>query len=274
MSKLGAEKMILDEIIKKRSLQLEREKAQFADYSGTQAIDAAKKAADKISIPARDFKSALKHETKLSIIAEVKKASPSKGIICSDFDPVKIALEYEKHGASAISVLTEEHYFLGNNEYLKKIRENVSIPLLRKDFITDAFQIYHARLLGADAVLLIAAVLDKPVMTEFVKIAKSLSLHVLSEAHNETETDKALASGAEIIGINNRDLKTFDVDLSVAERLMNMIGTSAVRVSESGVKNADDMRRLKGYGADAVLVGETLMKSGDIGASLRNLLAI
>lgn len=266
--------MILDEIIKKRYLQLEREKSQFSEDSGVRRINGAKKAAEKISVPALDFKNALRVKDKLSIIAEVKKASPSKGVIRADFDPVKIAIEYEKYGAAAISVLTEEHYFLGNNEYLKKIRGEISIPLLRKDFIVDAFQIYHARLLGADAVLLIAAVLDKAVMAEFVQIAKSLSLHVLAEAHNEEEVEKALASGAEIIGVNNRDLKTFDVDLTVTERLMGIIGDSAVKISESGVKDLHDMKRLRAYGVDAVLIGETLMRSGDIGGSLRSLLTI
>lgn len=253
--------MILDEIVKERLFQLEREKAGFDKIGG---INGVKKAAEKISVPARDFKSALKKKGELSIIAEVKKASPSKGIICADFNPVNTALEYEKYGASAVSVLTEEHYFLGSNEYLENIRSSIHLPVLRKDFIIDEFQIYHARLLGADAVLLIAALLTKEKMTEFIKIAKSMSLYVLAEAHNDEEIEKALESGAEIVGINNRDLKTFNVDLSVTEKLIGMIGESVVKVSESGIKNAEDMKKLFECKADAVLVGETLMRCGNI----------
>jgi indole-3-glycerol phosphate synthase len=253
--------MILDDIIKERLLQLEREKAAF---SADDALTFVKRAAEKISVPALDFKSALKNPAALSVIAEVKKASPSRGIIARDFDPVKIAAEYEKNGASAISVLTEEHFFMGSNEYLKRIRESVTLPLLRKDFIVDAFQIYHARILGADAILLIAASLDTDTMKEFVKIAESLSLHVLAEAHNEEEVERVIVSGSGIIGINNRDLKTFVVDLAVTERLIGMIGGGFTKVSESGIKTADDMKRLKLCGADAVLIGETLIRGGNL----------
>jgi len=264
--------MILDDIINERKHQLEREKALFS-INGADSLKNIRKAACLINTPARDFKAALKKDGGVSVIAELKKASPSKGIIREDFVPVKIAAEYEKNGAAAISVLTEERYFMGHNDYLSSISEIVQLPVLRKDFIIEPFQIYHARILGASAVLLIAAALDLYTMTEFVKIAASLSLHVLAEAHNEEEAEKAMASGAGIIGINNRDLKTFKVDLAVTGRLIGMIGSEYVKVSESGIKTASDMKRLKAAGADAALIGETLMTDANgAGAGLKKLL--
>jgi len=254
--------MILDDIIKERSSQIEREKALFA--SDEEFI----KQVEKIDAPALDFKAALKKPDTIAIIAEVKKASPSKGIISADFDPVKTAALYEKSGAAAISVLTEEKYFMGANAYLEQIKQTVSIPVLRKDFIIDPFQIYHARLLRADAILLIAAALNKKTMAEFIQIAESLSLYVLAEAHNEDEVYLTQEAGATIIGINNRDLKTFSVDLSVTERLIQRIDSAYVKVSESGITNADDIKTIKSYGADAALIGETLMKTPDVGMFL------
>ncbi|MDR1688710.1 MAG: indole-3-glycerol phosphate synthase TrpC [Clostridiales bacterium] len=264
--------MILNKIIGERYSQLEREKAAFG-FTGEIALINVKKSAQRISAESRNFKTALKGG-KLTIIAEVKKASPSKGIIREDFEPVKIAQEYENAGAAAVSVLTEEKYFLGNNVYLQEIKANISLPVLRKDFITEPFQIYHARVLGADAVLLIAAALEKNTMKELVKTAKSLSMYVLAEIHNEEDAEKAMESGAEIIGINNRDLKTFNVDLAVTERLIKYIKGSAVKVSESGIKTPQDLKWVRECGADAALIGETLMRGSSAGEALKELLEV
>ncbi|GHU77601.1 indole-3-glycerol phosphate synthase [Clostridia bacterium] len=240
--------MILDDILQKRKAQTRREKAECPN---------AKVLAGKIDTPARGFAENLR---KGGIIAEVKKASPSKGVIAREFNPVKVAERYEKQGAAAISVLTEEHFFMGNNAYLSEIRQKVQLPLLRKDFITEEFQIYHARVLGADAVLLIAAILSKEQMREFADTARSLSLGVLAETHNEREIENALDSGAEVIGINNRDLTTFEVDLSNTEKLIKYIGKDRVIVSESGIKSAEDIEYLKNLGVNAVLIGEAFMR--------------
>lgn len=254
--------MILDEIAAKRELQLRREKD--AVPAGT-----VKKAAEQAP-PARDFGAALR-KSGLSVIAEVKRASPSKGVIRADFHPAEIAKAYEAAGADALSVLTEEAYFQGSSGYLKEIRNVVSVPVLRKDFIIDPYQIYEARAIGADAVLLIAALLDADTLKEFVKTARSVGLACLMEAHNEAELSNALEAGGEIIGINNRDLKTFRVDLGVTARLARMVPEGAVLVSESGVRNRADAKALREAGADAVLVGETLMRSADVGKTLREL---
>lgn len=249
--------MILDDILKYREIQLEREKSELS------RIDV-KKEAEKISSSTLGFKNALKKD-KLSIIAEVKKASPSKGVIEPDFRPKEKAEMYEKAGASAISCLTEEHYFMGSKDVFKAVRESVNIPVLRKDFITDPFQIYEARLMGADAVLLIAAVLDKYTLGEYLKIAKSIGLDALCEAHDERELDNVLESGGEIIGINNRNLKTFEVTLDTFKNLSVNIPDDYVKVSESGIKNSDDIKKIISYGANAVLIGETLMRNGSDG---------
>lgn len=256
--------MILDEIVIKRREQLVREKKACS-------FDEMKKRALSKKEPTRGFMSVLKKE-RLALIAEVKKASPSKGVIREDFHPVKIAMEYEAAGADALSVLTEEHYFKGSGAYLSEIRKAVGLPLLRKDFIIDPYQIYEARVLGADAVLLIAALLCCDEIREFQALAQSLGLAALVEVHNEEELFSAQRAGAEIIGVNNRDLKTFRVDLSVTEALMKHAG-DAVLVSESGIRENSDMKRVRAAGADAVLVGETLMKSGDIKAELAALRA-
>ena len=252
--------MILDDILAKRREQLEREKAA---YGG--GIGAVKREAEKISAAAMDFFSALKSGgAKVAVIGEVKKASPSRGVLREDFFPGRIALEYEKAGAAAISVLTEEHYFQGNNLYLKEIKNAVKIPVLRKDFCFDPFQIYHARAMGADAVLLISEILTLSQIKEFVKTARDLSLHVLAEGHDEAAVEQAQNAGAVIIGVNNRDLTTFKTDLSVTEKLMKLINPEYAKVSESGVLTPDDMRRVKNSGCDAVLIGEGLIKNGGL----------
>ena len=199
----------------------------------------------------------------LSFICEVKKASPSKGIIAEDFPFLSIAKDYEAGGASAISVLTEPEYFLGSDLYLKEISAAVKIPVLRKDFIIDPYQIYEAKILGANAVLLICAILDTETTASYIKIASGLNMSALVEIHNEAEIEQAVQAGAKIIGINNRDLKTFKVDINTAAALRNLIPSGILTVAESGVKSPEDISAIKKNGFDAVLIGESLMRAPD-----------
>jgi len=194
-------------------------------------------------------------------ICEVKKASPSKGVIAEDFPYLDIARAYEAAGADAISVLTEPEFFLGSDLYLAGIREAVDIPLLRKDFIIDPFQIEQAACLGADAILLICAILTHNQIAEYIKSADKLGVSCLVEAHNETEVDMAVSAGARIIGVNNRNLRTFEVDISLSERLAARIPRSVLFVSESGIQTPDDVAIINEIGAQAALIGETLMRS-------------
>jgi indole-3-glycerol phosphate synthase len=199
----------------------------------------------------------------LSFICEVKKASPSKGIIAAHFPYLEIASEYEAAGAAAVSVLTEPEYFLGSDCYLSEIAAGVKIPLLRKDFIVDAYQIYEAKLLGAHAVLLIASLLEIFTLRDYIKIAGETGLSCLVEIHDETEAEKALAAGAQIIGINNRNLKNFHVDLETTAKLCALIPGDCIVVAESGIKSPDDIRSLRGINVDAVLIGESMMRAAD-----------
>ena len=256
--------MILDDIVEKRIVQLEREKAAVS-------LEAVKKAAEKLDRKCVSFKAALASPERLSVISEVKKASPSKGLIQPDFDPVRTAKEYEASGADAVSCLTEEHYFQGSSEYFKAIRKEINLPMIRKDFIIDEYQIYEARLMGADAILLIAAILDDVELQYFKAIANSLDMDILAETHDESELERVLALDFDIIGINNRNLKTFEVTLDTTARLAGMIPSGKVIVSESGIRDNADMKTVRRYGADAVLIGETLMRSGNIGATLSTL---
>ena len=208
----------------------------------------------------------------IGLIAEVKKASPSAGVIRPDFDAVQIAKEYERAGASCLSVLTDEKYFQGLPEYLKAIREAVDIPLLRKDFIIDARQIAEAVEWGADAVLLIAAILDDTQLMDFYSLAASAGLSVLVEVHDSEELMRAKVINAPLIGVNNRDLKTFSVDLGTTEALAAELDTEkTLLVAESGIRSRKDVERLKGCGARAILVGESLMREDDITAKLKEL---
>jgi len=206
-----------------------------------------------------------------AMITEVKKGSPSKGVIREDFDPLEIAEIYERHGASCLSVLTDEKFFLGHLRYLQLIREVVGLPLLRKDFICDPYQIVEARAAGADAILLIAAMLSAGQIREFSALAAGLQLDVLLEVHDEAELEVALESDIELIGINNRDLRTFVTDLGTTERLMKLIPSDRFVVTESGVNSRADVERLQAAGAQAFLVGESLMREADIGAKLDEL---
>lgn len=219
------------------------------------------------------FKAAVSVTGKLNIIAEIKKASPSKGIIQPDFHPVEQALDYERAGAAAVSVLTEEDFFLGSDVYLKAIQKDVGLPVLRKDFIIDEMQIYEAKCMGASAVLLIAAMLDRDTLKRFYQITKALGLDALVEVHNDAELETAMEIGADIIGINNRDLKTFHVSLDVTKRLAGLLPDSVVKVAESGIHTVQDMAVIKESGVHAVLIGESLMRSqGTIEEKLRELM--
>ena len=219
----------------------------------------------------RDFAGAVRGKG-LKLIAEVKKASPSKGVLCPDFRPVELAQTYERNGASAISVLTESKYFQGSLEHLAAIREKVNIPLLRKDFICDEYQIYESAANGADAILLITALLEKETMESFLELGESLKLDCMTEVHNEEELTQALLAGAKIIGINNRDLNTFKTDINTTRRLKMLIPEDTIAVSESGINTRDNIKKIKECKVDAVLVGEALVTAKDIPAKMRELL--
>jgi indole-3-glycerol phosphate synthase len=212
--------------------------------------------------PNLPFTEALKKKG-LSLICEVKRASPSAGVIAADFSPADIAREYERAGADAVSVLTEPEYFLGKDGYLTDISRAVKLPLLRKDFTVDEYQLYEAKTIGAAAVLLICALSDTATLRRYLEIARELKLSALTEAHDGREIDRALSAGAEIIGVNNRDLHTFRVDLNVSLRLRPLVPANVLFVAESGVRTAEDALALRNAGADAVLVGESVMRARD-----------
>ena len=246
--------MILDRIVEKKKMRLKELNLDIKLLK-----EEAKKLGSRPS-----FIEALQKEG-LSIIGEVKKASPSKGLIKENFDPLELAIEY-KNCVDAVSVLTEEDFFLGDPKYLKKIASEVEIPLLRKDFIIDEVQIYVAKILGASAVLLIVAILDEKTLKKFIEIAKSLGLDTLIEVHTKKEVEIALRIGAKIIGINNRDLKTFEVDLNTTIELSKLIPKDKIIVSESGIKDELDIKKLKKAKIDGVLIGEVFMRCDDIKA--------
>lgn len=208
------------------------------------------------------FFAALKRP-KLSFICEVKKASPSKGIIAENFPYVEISREYESAGADCVSCLTEPKYFWGSDKIFEEIRAEISLPMLRKDFTVDEYQIYQSKVMGADAVLLICAILDNSTLEKFLRLCDELNLAALVETHDAEEIKSAISAGAQIIGVNNRNLKNFSVDFSNAARLRELIPPEKIYVAESGVKTSADIATLKKIGADAVLIGETLMRAAD-----------
>ena len=207
-----------------------------------------------------------------AVIAEVKKGSPSKGLIRPDFDPLEIAVTYQNHGATCLSVLTDEKFFLGHLRYLSLIREQVGLPLLRKDFLFDPYQVYEAAVGGADAILLIAAMLELSQLRDLAALASELFLDVLLEVHDEREMEMALQTDCRLIGINNRSLHTFVTDLATTERLAPLVPSERLIVAESAINSRADVERLQRAGARAFLVGESLMREADIGAKLRELL--
>jgi indole-3-glycerol phosphate synthase len=223
--------------------------------------------------PTRDFRSALIAGPR-AIIAEVKRKSPSRGVLREDFDPIMMASIYEKNGAAAVSVLTDREFFGGSDADLVGIRREVGLPLLRKDFIIDASQIFESRMLGADAILLIARILGEGSLKSFLKTAGSLGLSALVEVHDRADVEKALAADAEIIGINNRDLATFSTDIRTTLDLLEVIPRGKIVVSESGINSKDDIELLASAGVRAFLIGEALVKEADPAAKLRELMGL
>ncbi|GMR05149.1 MAG: indole-3-glycerol phosphate synthase TrpC [Thermodesulfobacteriota bacterium] len=265
------ETVALKEIIKSREEELSVLKASPDFSEKLKEI----KAGAAAGPPVRDFCYAVGKkggEGAIRIIAEVKKASPSKGVIRADFSPLDIARSYEKNGAVALSVLTEKKFFHGDLSYLTLIKDNVGIPVLRKDFILDEFQIYESRAAGADAVLLIVNILGTEDLKKFIQLTKNLSMTPLVEVHTEGELEIALEAGAKVIGINNRDLKTFTTDIDTTLRLAPLVPEDKIIISESGIKTRGDIVSLKAAGVSAFLVGESLMREEDEGGKLRELL--
>ena len=256
--------MILSRILeeKKRHLESVKKRVSLKEIS-----DSAKSIFVKSS-----FKKNISRPHHMNLIAEIKKSSPSKGILRGDFNPIKIAITYQANGASAISVLTDERFFEGKLEYIREIKSHVSVPILRKDFIIDEYQIFETVTAGADAVLLIAGILSQDELKRFYDLSVKLGLDVLVEVHNEEDLEKALASDAEIIGINNRDLSNFKVDLSTSQRLSRLIPQNKVIVSESGIRTYEDVMFLRSLGIHAVLIGEAFMESDDIASKMRQIM--
>lgn len=257
--------MILDDILVYRRQQLAREKAAVPMEQIKRMAENTLSQRTPISL-----EKALRQDT-LSCICEVKKASPSKGVICPDFHPVETAAAYERAGANAISCLTEEHYFQGSSAYLRAIRQAVKIPILRKDFLEEEYQIYEAAAMGADAVLLIVSILSPAQLTTLYQLTYDLGLEAVVEVHSPEEAESIRDLHPRILGVNNRDLKTFHVDLATVQKMRPYAPEEAVFISESGMRTNADMRAVRAAGADAVLIGETLMRSDDIAGTLAQL---
>jgi len=255
---------ILDKIVATKHEEIARAKATIPE--------AVLRAQLPTAPPVRDFFAALAAPGPIRLIAEVKKASPSKGLIRADFQPVEIATIYQQHGASCVSVLTDEQYFQGSLDYLRQIRQAIDLPVLRKDFIVDPYQVLEARVAGADAVLLIAECLPDPQLQELYDAIRALGMTALVELYEPDHLPRVLGIGARLIGINNRDLRTFQVDLNHTLRLCRQIPRDRVVVGESGIRTHDDVQRLAAAGVRAMLVGETLMAQADIAAAVDALL--
>ena len=257
--------MILNKIIENKRSEVEKAKrCTSIDFlkSGMSNLDSTK-----------GFYESIRPDGSTKVIAEIKRASPSKGVLRADFDPVGISKSYSKGGASAISVLTDSRFFKGSLDHLRNVRSAVGLPLLRKDFIIDPYQVYESRFYGADAILLIVAALDSAILRELLELAHSLEIDAIVEIHDERELDEAIEAGGKIIGINNRDLKTFDVSLETSIRLCKLIPKGKIIVSESGIGSQDDIKRLKSAGISVLLIGETFMRARDPGEELRKLLS-
>lgn len=262
--------MILDEILKNKIEEVENLKV-YKD------IDYLKDKIKQDFRKPRDFEEALRHREGpgyIRIIAEIKKASPSKGVLRQVFMPFDIARMYQLNGAAAVSVLTEEKYFQGRLDYLTSIKHNIKIPVLRKDFIFDEYQIFESRAYSADALLLIVSILTREKLKELIDLTHSLEMQALVEVHNEKEVETALEAGARIIGVNNRDLKTFETDLNTTRRLAPYVPDDKILVSESGINTHEDIMSLRQEGVDAFLIGEALIKEEDIGQKLKELRGI
>jgi indole-3-glycerol phosphate synthase len=255
---------ILDRIVKAKLARLESTKSQ-------ESFDLIRVRVRAANAPQRFFRNALERSDRINIIAEIKQRSPSKGVIREDFNPGWIAESYENGGAAALSVLCEEDFFGGSLLHLTEVRNRVHLPLLRKDFIFDEYQLFESVLAGADAILLIVSILNAELLRRLFELAKELELESLVEVHDESEMERALVAGASVIGINNRDLTTFVVDLAVSHRLAGLAPPDTLLVSESGINTIDDIRQLKDSGFNAFLVGEHLMRAANPGDALKNL---
>lgn len=257
--------MILDTIAAASRIRVERAKAEHPLEQLKAAVYDGSGVRSCHNREVFSFEAALRRNKKesLAFICEVKKASPSKGIIAEEFPYLSIAKEYEAAGANAISVLTEPEFFKGSDQYLSSISEAVHIPVLRKDFTVDEYQLYEAKLIGADAVLLICSLLDCDTLNKYIRICDELGMSALVEAHTEEEVASALHAGARIIGVNNRNLQTFEVDLNNSIRLRRLVPENITFVAESGIRTAEDVAILRDHGVNAVLIGETLMRSPD-----------
>ncbi len=258
-------KSILAQIVERRRDSIAHRKRVLPDV-------ALKIAVEKKSTPVRDFAAALTRDG-LNVIAELKKASPSRGLLRPDYQPAKVAPQMEAGGAAALSVLTEEDFFQGSLGDLKEVAKATGIPILRKDFIVDPWQVWEARAANADSFLLIAAILDDRVLRELLALGRELGMEALVEAHSEEEVKRALGAGARIVGINNRDLKTFEVRIETSLQLAELIPDACIAVSESGIRTHGDLLRLREAGFDAFLIGEHLMTTPDPAAALEKLLA-
>lgn len=245
--------MILDKLVQSTKIRVEQEKKE-------RPLEIVKENALALPKGNFEFEKAI-GKGSISFICEVKKASPSKGIIAENFPYVQIAKDYEQAGADCISVLTEPEYFKGDKVYLKEISENVDIPLIRKDFVIDEYMIYDAKIHGASCVLLICSILDEETIRAYIKICDTLGLSALVEAHDEEEISMAIRAGARMIGVNNRDLKTFTVDISNSERLRKLVPDNILFVAESGIKTSGDIKRLSDANVNGVLIGETFMRA-------------
>lgn len=254
---------ILEEIADKTRVRIAREQELLP-------LETLKKQAEAMEISNFPFEKALQAPG-MSFICEVKKASPSKGLIAPHFPYLGIAKDYETAGAAAISCLTEPYYFQGSDQYLREIAQAVNIPVLKKDFTIDPYMIYQAKVHGASAILLICALLDDETLAKYFAIAEDLGLSCLFEAHDDVEIGRALSCGARMVGVNNRDLKTFQMDLKNSLKYRKLVPNDVVFVSESGIKTADDIATLQSYGVDSVLIGETLMRATDKAAALKEL---
>ncbi len=256
----------LDEIVASKRKEIEASRRQLPlDELEVQAAAAP---------PVRDFRAALEGPGPIRLIAEVKKASPSAQVIREDFDPIAIARTYQAHGAHCLSVLTDAPYFQGHLSYLARIRASVAIPLLRKDFVIDEYQVVEARMAGADAVLLIAEILDDHQLAALLARIKGLGMAALVEFHDEANLPRVLEAGADLVGVNNRDLTRFVTDLESTFRVRDRIPPDVVLVSESGIRTRRDVERLEAAGVSAILVGESLMRSDDIGLAVERLLGL
>lgn len=258
--------MILDEIVayKKEELAVEKQKVSLPQLQEMPLFAATPPA----------FLQTVRDRVGRSIIAEVKKASPSKGVIRTDFEPLQLAKTYAANGAAAISVLTEKKFFQGSLEYLRLIRGQVALPLLRKDFLFDPYQVYEARAFGASAILLIVAILSDAQLSELSALAQSLGMDCLVEVHDEQELERALRCNVTLLGINNRDLRTFQTSLETSERLVRLIPSHITVVSESGLSRREQLARLEAQGVRAFLIGETFMAASDPGAPLREMMGV